>query len=79
MATEKFALTDALGVPAMTPVELRVNPAGKAPELSAYVYGPVPPVAVRVWLYGVPTVPAGNDAGVNVSTGQIFKFTVCTA
>ncbi len=44
--TVKPKLPVALGVPLMAPVEaLRANPVGKAPALSAHVYGPTPPVA----------------------------------
>ena len=37
------------GVPAMTPLELKVNPEGSVPEVIAQVQGAVPPVATRVW------------------------------
>jgi len=38
-----------VGVPAMTPLELKVNPEGSVPEVIAQVQGAVPPVATRVW------------------------------
>jgi hypothetical protein len=44
----------------MTPLVLRVNPAGKVPETIVQVYGAVPPLAVSVWEYAVPTVPPVN-------------------
>ena len=39
------AATGAVGVPLMTPAVLRVNPAGRMPEVNCQVYGPMPPVA----------------------------------
>ena len=56
-----------LGVPEITPVDaFSDRPAGSVP-VAAYVYGPVPPVAVTVWLYAVPAVPAGNVVGSTVT------------
>lgn len=47
-----------VGVPEITPVEaLRVSPGGKEPALIDHVYGFVPPDAVSVPEYGVPTLP----------------------
>ena len=37
-----------VGVPLRTPAELKVTPAGNAPEVNDHVYGLVPPVAVKV-------------------------------
>jgi hypothetical protein len=51
----------AVGVPLMTPAADKVSPAGNVPEATDHVYPPVPPVAVSVWLYPVPTVPFGSD------------------
>ena len=49
-------VTAAVGVPVMTPVEVfNVNPAGNAPLVSDQVYGVVPPEAVSVAEYAVPT------------------------
>ena len=40
-----------VGVPVMAPVlVLSDRPAGRDPADTEYVYGPVPPVAVTVWL-----------------------------
>jgi hypothetical protein len=39
-----------LGLPEMTPAELRVNPLGKLPFDTENVYGLFPPLAVTVWL-----------------------------
>jgi hypothetical protein len=38
----------AVGVPLMTPAELRVSPAGRAPDETDHVGVPVPPVEARV-------------------------------
>jgi hypothetical protein len=40
-----------VGVPLMTPVEeLRLNPAGRLPVVTAHEYGVMPPDAASVWL-----------------------------
>ena len=40
-----------VGVPVMAPLlALSDSPAGSAPDETAKVYGPVPPLAVTVWL-----------------------------
>jgi hypothetical protein len=45
----KEKLPEALGVPVMAPVdELRLNPAGRLPLLTEYVYGVVPPLAEQM-------------------------------
>jgi hypothetical protein len=54
------AVPAVVGVPEMTPLVLRVNPAGKVPETIVQVYGAVPPLAVSVWEYAAPTVPPVN-------------------
>ena len=60
-------LAVAVGVPAKTPPELNVMPAGKAPVL-LHVIGEVP-VAVKVVVgYSVLTVPATSEEG-DVITG----------
>ena len=46
----KLKLPVAVGVPLSTPVLARVKPVGSVPVVVAKVYGPVPPVAVMVWL-----------------------------
>ena len=48
-----------VGVPAIVPALLKPRPAGSAPDASVHPYGTVPPVAVRVVEYAVPTVPLG--------------------
>jgi hypothetical protein len=46
-----------VGVPEIV-APLKLKPAGSVPALIDHVYGLVPPVAVRVWLYATPTTPA---------------------
>jgi hypothetical protein len=49
--TVKVLVPVPVGVPEITPVvEARVNPAGKAPEVTDQLYGVVPPVAASVAL-----------------------------
>jgi hypothetical protein len=45
--TVKVEVPVPVGVPEMTPEELRLRPIGSAPELTDQVYGVVPPVAPR--------------------------------
>ena len=47
----------AVGVPERTPAVLSAKPAGSVPEVTSQVSAPVPPVATRIRLYAVPTVP----------------------
>jgi hypothetical protein len=51
-----------VGVPPITPVADKLRPAGSVPEDTHQLYGAVPPVAASIWLYAVPTVPAGREA-----------------
>jgi len=46
----------AVAVPERTPALESVKPAGNVPEVTEYVYGDVPPDAVSVVVYAVPTV-----------------------
>ena len=63
--TVKLEVAAVVGVPPRTPVEeFRVRPAGSDPPDTVQVLVPVPPVAANVWLYAVPTVPAGNGLAV---------------
>ena len=64
--TEKLALPAALGVPEITPAALKLNPAGNVPNVTANVGAPTPPLAVIVWLYAAPTVPASNGDAVEI-------------
>ena len=45
--TVKLKFPEAVGVPESNPVDDKVSPAGKAPTVSAKVYGSVPPLAVN--------------------------------
>src|SRR5881394_1336692 len=56
-----FTVPALLGVPETTPVAaFRLSPAGNPPALSCHRYGSVPPVALNVVLYAVPTTPLGS-------------------
>jgi len=45
--TVKLLAPTVVGVPLITPVvALRLRPAGRAPAVTAYLYGPMPPAAV---------------------------------
>ncbi len=58
-------------MPVITPVPaFSDRPAGSVVPLKrVHAYAPFPPVAVRVWLYAIPTVPFGRDVVVIVMTG----------
>ena len=61
----------AVGVPDKEPDELRLRPAGSVPEVTAKLYGLLPPLALKVAVYAVPTVPAvSGDTGLTVMIGQ---------
>lgn len=54
-------------MPLITPVAgFRANPGGSLPLAKLHVYGVVPPVAVSVCEYGVPTTPVFNAVVVMV-------------
>jgi hypothetical protein len=55
----KLAVVAEVGVPLITPLVLRVKPAGKLPMAEKFS-GAVPPNVVSVWLYTVPTCPLGK-------------------
>ena len=61
----------AVGVPDRTPlVESTLKPGGSVPaDRNHVIYGGVPPVAAKVWLYDVPMVPAGNGVAVVITGG----------
>jgi hypothetical protein len=62
-----------VGVPVIAPVpEFNVAHAGNAPLVTPYEYGVVPPLAVVVLLYAVPTV--GVLSAASVSTGHTRKL-----
>lgn len=59
--TVKLDTPAVVGVPVIAPVLLlRLKPAGKLPEVVEYVRAPAPPVTAMLWLYAVPTTPAGS-------------------
>jgi hypothetical protein len=60
--TVKLEVPAPEGVPLRTPPAERLRPAGTVPEDTSQLKGDVPPVAENVWLYDVPTVPAGREA-----------------
>ena len=68
----KLELPAVVGVPDSTPDDDSVIPPGSVPDDTAKLYGAVPPLAVSVWLYGVPTVPAGSVDGLSVIAGQLM-------
>ena len=58
--TVKVYAPELVGVPEIMPVDaLRLNPAGRVPEVTAHVIGAVP-VAVRVWEYAEPSLPSAR-------------------
>ena len=46
--TEKLEVPDPVGVPEISPEDDRASPAGNNPLVTAYAYGPVPPVDANV-------------------------------
>ena len=74
--TVKLKLPAAVGVPEITPFVDSSNPLGKLPPCNDHVIG-VSPVAARVWLYAVLTVPLGKVVVVIVGgTGAVVTLTV---
>jgi len=63
-------------VPLSTPAADRVSPAGSDNSDTDQVYGVVPPVAANVWLYAVPTVPAGSGLAVLIESAAGFTVTL---
>jgi hypothetical protein len=61
------------GVPVIAPVPaFRFSPSGRDPTDTDQVRLPVPPVAVAVFEYAVPTVPPGNEVVVNEGAPEMF-------
>jgi hypothetical protein len=58
--TVKFDVPAVVGVPLITPPELRDSPDGRLPESSDQLYGVTPPVAASVRLYATPICPFGR-------------------
>jgi hypothetical protein len=59
----------AAGVPLMTPLDARLNPAGRLPELTDQAYGAVPPAAVSVALYEEAAAALGSALVLMTSGG----------
>ena len=81
--TVKLKLPAAVGIPEITPFVDSSNPLGKLPPCNDHAIG-VSPVAARVWLYAVLTVPlgkvvvvivGGTGAGVILTVNGFVKFT----
>ena len=66
----KVNVPTVFGVPVNPPPLANAKPFGNVPADTAKVYGAVPPVAVNVWLYAVPTKPFAKVAGLIVMAGQ---------
>ena len=65
--TVNLAVPSAVGVPLISPESLfRLRPAGRLPLSMLHVIGTVP-VAIRVWLYALPTLPSGSLSVVMVT------------
>jgi hypothetical protein len=63
--TVKLYVPPVPGVPVRVPVlETSDRPVGNLPEATEHVYGGVPPLAAKVWEYGVPTAPPGSCGSV---------------
>ena len=56
-----------VGVPVIAPLAaFNERPAGKVPAETLNVYEPLPPIALTVCEYAVPTVPLGSVGGFTV-------------
>jgi hypothetical protein len=60
-----------VGVPLIVPFVLKLRPAGRVPDANVHEYGSVPPDALSVVEYAVPTVPLGNEVEVIASAGTL--------
>jgi len=48
--TVKFDVPAVLGIPEISPLlAVRSSPEGRVPLLMLHVYGPTPPLAIRLW------------------------------
>ncbi len=70
--TVKLLAPTVVGVPLITPVVgERLRPAGRAPVVTAYLYGAMPPAAVSVSVYATLTIAFGAvPVSVRVGTGS---------
>jgi hypothetical protein len=80
--TVKSVVAAAVGVPEIVPEPLKERPAGNdEPEAKLQVSVPAPPLACKVALYAVPTVPLASEvvvmpgAGV-MTTAEVTDFVV---
>src|SRR6266478_3501160 len=73
--TVKFAVAlGPVGIPEIRPALLRAKPGGNAPALVVNVSAPNP-VAATIWLYAVPSTPAGSVAVVMAgAAGKLIKI-----
>jgi hypothetical protein len=60
--TVKLDWAALVGVPLIVPLLVKLRPAGNVPDAIVHEYGLVPPVALSVVEYEVPTVPLGSAA-----------------
>jgi hypothetical protein len=70
----KEKLPPAAGVPDNTSGNTKLRPGGKVlSAATAQLYGGVPPLAVRTWLYACPCVADGNGLAVVISNGATLS------
>jgi hypothetical protein len=67
--TVKVAVPAIVGVPVTEQLALIDKPLGREPEITAQVYGDVPPETTMLALYGTETVPLGRDDVPSESAG----------
>ena len=73
----KLKVPVVVGVPLNTPVPaFSANHDGKLPALTAKVYAPEPPVALKVALYALLAVALVSVAGLTVKLLAAFTFSV---
>jgi hypothetical protein len=70
----KGTVPDIVVVPLIIPLAESVKPAGREPEASAQLYGGVPPDALSVSRYAVPTLPPGRGEDVVMTRGESEPF-----
>src|ERR1700735_4747723 len=68
--TAKLNCPTFVGVPEITPLVDNASPGGMGPTARKNVAGAFAPLAVRLTLYGVPTVGGGSIDGVAVLVGR---------
>jgi hypothetical protein len=79
--TVKLEVPLLVGVPEIAPVAVpRLSPGGRLPDETDHVYGLVPPVALKVPLYALLTVPPGNATeGIVRAAGVTCRVKVAEA